>query len=82
MDSLSINGRASFNFSYDGVTNKDTGAEQRQLCGAGAGFDRGNPGADLELPGRVRPQLRRDDHGRHPQRLEGFPWQRGVLQAG
>ena len=55
--------------------------EQRQLRGAGARFDRRSPRADVELPGRVRPQLRRDDHRRHAQRVEGLPRQRGVLQA-
>ena len=81
MNNLSINGRTSFNFSYDGVTNKDTGQNGAQLCRAGARFDRRNPRADVEFPGRVRPQLRRDDHGRHAQRLEGLSRQRGVLQA-
>ena len=81
MNNLSINGRTSFNFSYDGVTNKDTGQNGAQFRRAGARFDRRNPGADLELPGRVRPQLRRDDLGRHAQRLQGLSWQRGVLQA-
>ncbi len=31
MNNLSINGRTSFNFSYDGVTNKDTGQNGAQL---------------------------------------------------
>ena len=57
------------------------GLEQRQLLRAGARLDRGSPRADLELPGRVRPQLRRDDHGHHAQRHQGLPRQRGVLQA-
>ena len=34
--------------------------EQRQLRRAGARLDRRSPRPDLELPGRVRPQLRRD----------------------
>ena len=55
--------------------------EQRQLRGAGARLDRRGPRADVELPGRIRPQLGRDDHGRHAERLEGLPWQRRVLQA-
>ena len=55
--------------------------EQRQLRGAGARLDRRSPRPDVELPGRVRPQLGRDDHRRHAQRLEGLPRQRGVLQA-
>ena len=52
--------------------------EQRQLRGAGARLDRRGARPDLELPGGVRPQLRRDDHRRHPQRLEGLPRQRGL----
>ena len=81
MNNLSINGRTSFNFSYDGVTNKDTGQNGANYAAPAPGFDRRNPRPDLELPGRVRPQFRRDDHGRHPQRLQGFSWQRGILQA-
>ena len=68
MNGLTINGQANFNFSYDGVTNKDTGSNSGELRRAGPRLDRGSPGADLELPGRVRPQLRCDDHRRHPQR--------------
>ena len=55
--------------------------EQRQLRRARARLDRGSARPDLELPGRVRPQLRRDRHGHHPQRLEGLPRQRRLLQA-
>ena len=42
--------------------------ELGQLRRAGARFDRGSQGAGLELPGRVRPQLGRDDHRRHQER--------------
>ncbi len=55
--------------------------EQRQLRRAGARLDRRSARPGVELPGRVRPQLRRDDHGHHPQRHQGLPRQRGVLQA-
>ena len=82
MGGLSINGRSGgFNFSYDGVTNKDTGSNSGNYAAPGARFDRGSPRPDVELPGRVRPQLGRDDHRRHPQRVEGLPRQRGLLQA-
>ena len=82
MGGLSINGRSGgFNFSYDGVTNKDTGSNSGNYAAPGARLDRRSARADLELPGRVRPQLRRDDHRRHPQRLEGLPRQRRLLQA-
>ena len=81
MNNLSINGRTSFNFSYDGVTNKDTGQNGAQFRRPGARFDRGNQGADVEFPGRIRPQLWRHDHRRHAQRLEGLPRDGGVLQA-
>ncbi len=52
--------------------------EQRQLRRARARLDRRSAGSDLELPGRVRPQLGCDRHGHHPQRIQGLPWQRGV----
>ena len=78
---MSINGQTSFNFSYDGVTNKDTGLELGQLRRAGARLDRRSQGAGVELPGRVRPQLGRDDHRRHQERDARFPRHRGVLQA-
>ncbi len=55
--------------------------EQRQLRRAGARLDCRGPGPDVELPGRIRPQLGSDDHRRHPQRLEGLPRQRRLLQA-
>ncbi len=42
--------------------------ELGQLCRAGARLHRRSEGAGVELPGRVRPQLRRDDHGRHQER--------------
>ena len=44
------------------------GAEPRELLRAGARFDRGSPGAVLELQRRVRPQLGCDDQRHHPQR--------------
>ena len=82
MGGLSINGRTGgFNFSYDGVTNKDTGSNSGNYAAPGARLDRGSARPDLEFPGRVRPQLRRDRHGHHPQRLEGLPRQRRLLQA-
>ena len=55
--------------------------EQRQLRRAGARLDRRSARPGVELPGRVRPQLRRDDFRHHPQRHQGFPRHRGVLQA-
>ena len=42
--------------------------ELGQLRRAGARFDRRSEGAGVELPGRVRPQLGRDDHRRHQER--------------
>ena len=42
--------------------------ELGQLRGAGARLDRRSEGAGLELPGRVRPQLRRHDRRRHQER--------------
>ena len=74
MGGLSINGgrNGGFNFSYDGVTNKDTGSNSGNYSAPGARLDRGSPRPDLELPGRVRPQLRRDDQRRHPQRHPGL----------
>jgi hypothetical protein len=82
MGGLSINGRSGgFNFSYDGVTNKDTGSNSGNYAAPRARFDRRSARPDVELPGRVRPQFRRDDHRRHPQRNEGLPRQRRVLQA-
>ena len=65
---MSINGQTSFNFSYDGVTNKDTGSNSGNYAAPGARLDRRGQGPGLELPGRVRPQLRRDDHRRHQER--------------
>ncbi len=82
MGGLSINGRTGgFNFSYDGVTNKDTGSNS------------GNYAAPaLDSIAEVRVQTSNfqaeygrssgaTDHGRHPQRLEGLPRQRRLLQA-
>ena len=46
MNNLSINGRTSFNFSYDGVTNKDTGQNGANYAAPGPGLDRGNPRSD------------------------------------
>ncbi len=54
--------------------------ELRQLRRAGARLDRRSQGAGVELPGRVRPQLGRDDHRRHQERHARFPRHRGVLQ--
>ena len=39
MQNLSINGRGSFNFSYDGVTNKDTGSNSGNYAAPCARFD-------------------------------------------
>ena len=47
--------------------------ELRQLRGAGARLDRRSQGAGLELPGRVRPHLRRDDRRRHQERHARLP---------
>ena len=65
---MTINGQTSFNFSYDGVTNKDTGSNSGNYAAPGARLDRGSQGAGVQLPGRVRPQLGGDDHGRHQER--------------
>ena len=82
MGGLSINGRSSrLQLLLRRRHQQGHRLEQRQLRRAGARLDRGSPRPDLELPGRVRPQLRRDDHRHHPQRLEGLPRQRRLLQA-
>ena len=70
---MTINGQASFNFSYDGITNKDTGSNSRQLRGARARLDRRSQGAGVELPGRVRPHVRRDHRRRHQERQPSVP---------
>ena len=81
MGGLSINGRSGVQLLLRRRHQQGHRLELRQLRGAGARLDRRSPGPDVELPGRVRPQLRRDDHRRHPQRLEGLPRQRRLLQA-
>ena len=55
--------------------------ELGQLRRAGARLDRRGEGAGLELPGRVRPQLGRDDHRRDQERHARLPRHGGVLQA-
>ncbi len=55
--------------------------ELGQLCRAGARLHRRSEGAGVELPGRVRPQLRRDDHGRHQERHARLSRHGCVLQA-
>ena len=81
MNNLSINGRTSFNFSYDGVTNKDTGQN---------GANYAAPALDSIAEIKVQTSNFQAEYGRssgatitrhHAQRLEGFPWDRGVLQA-
>ena len=81
MQNLSINGRGSFNFSYDGVTNKDTGSNSGNYAA---------PALDSIAEVRVqasnfqaeyRPQLGRDDFSDHPQRDQGFSRHRSVLQT-
>ena len=49
------------------------GLEQRQLRGAGARLDRRSQAAGLELPGRVRPHVGRDDRRRHQERQLEVP---------
>ena len=82
---MTINGgNTKFNFSYDGMTSKDTGSNSRQLRRAGAGLDRRNEGASVELPGRVRPKRGRDDRRRHQERnrvSRGRPRTSGVRGA-
>ena len=65
-----------FNFSYDGVTNKDTGSNSGNYAAPGPRFHRGSQGAGLELPGRVRPHLGRDDRRRHQERQLQIPGHR------
>ncbi len=55
--------------------------ELGQLCRAGARLHRRSEGAGVELPGRVRPQLGRDDHGRHQERHARLSRHGRVLQA-
>ena len=47
--------------------------ELEQLRRAGARFDRRSQGAGVELPGRVRPHLGRDDRRRHQERQPDVP---------
>ena len=65
---MTINGQSSFNFSYDGITNKDTGSNSGNYARARPRLDCPGEGADLQLPGGVRPQRRRHDHRRHQER--------------
>ena len=65
---MTINGQSSFNFSYDGVDQQGHRIEFRQLRRARARLDRRSQSAVVEFPGRVRPQLGRDDHRRHQER--------------
>ena len=78
MNNLSINGRTSFNFSYDGVTNKDTGSNSGNYAA---------PALDSIAEVRVQTSNFQAEYGRssgatitrrHPQRHEGLPRQRGV----
>ena len=73
MQNLSINGRGSFNFSYDGVTNKDTGSNSGNYAARCARFDRRSARSGLKLPSRIRPQFRRNHHRRDEEWHEGLP---------
>ena len=82
MGGLSINGRSGgFNFSYDGVTNKDTGSNSGNYAA---------PALDSIAEVRVQTSNFQAEYGRssgatdhrhHPERLEGLPRQRRLLQA-
>ncbi len=80
---LSINGgrNNTINLTYDGVTNLDTGSNTGPVPRAGPRFDRRDQGADLELPGRVRPQLRRHHQRHHEERQPRLPRRRLLLEA-
>ena len=55
MGGLSINGGPALQFPYDGVTNKDTGSNSGNYAAPALDSIAEVAGADLELPGRVRP---------------------------
>ena len=63
---LTINGRSSgFNLTYDGITNKETATAATSRPPRLDSIAE-MPRAVVELPGRVRPQLRRVDHASSP----------------
>ena len=81
MNNLTINGRASFNFSYDGVTNKDTGQNGGNFAA---------PALDSIAEIRVQTSNFQAEYGRSSGATitvvtrsgsRDFRWQRGVLQA-
>ena len=82
MGGLSINGRSGgFNFSYDGVTSKDTGSNSGNYSAPALDSIAEVRVQTSNFQAEYRPQFRRDDHRRHAQRLEGLARQPRVLQA-
>ena len=64
------------NYAVDGITNLDTRVQQHLAVRTQHGHDRRSEGADQQLPGGVRPQRRRCDHGDHARRRQGLPRER------
>ena len=78
---MTINGQTSFNFSYDGVTNKDTGSNSNNYAA---------PALDSIAEVKVQASnfqaeygrtSRRDDRRRHQERQPELPREPGLLQA-